>query len=119
MNENFSKWRCRIGRIRPKAGGAVVSVLDAADVRARLIADGRFSGVVGEVRSDFPEGVAGYALVVWSASGAGKSYYCLPWNGPIPARLVPAYCHDRLTEDIVTDRAAEAVANRVIDERFR
>ena len=111
------KWHCRIGNIRPKAGGATLRVFDSNAVR-EIAEVGRWLEVLPQrVREVFPEGLIGAAMVVWSGDGSSKPFYSVGNHSPIPWRLVPAYVHDRLSEE-VNQRNARDAANEVIDERF-
>lgn len=115
---NAARWRCRIGRIRPHNGGAVVRVIDPVRDRQIVPIESRMAKELQWTRDAFPGGTIGYVLVAWDRSGAARISYEIGIASPIPLRLIPAYVHDRIQEEIC-DQSAREIAHDVLDERTR
>ena len=81
---------CRIGRVRYKAGGAQLVLLQAPEERSRQ----RCLQMVRET-VDAAEDVGGWAFVVWGPDGASVAAVGVPRSN-IPSILVPDFVRNRL-----------------------
>ena len=96
---------CRIGKIRMKAGGAEVKVLEGAprtEVESSLLRTVRstissFTGVE----------LAGYALVAWDDHGATSSAVCSLPHSPYSPQAIPLHAYTTLINHLSDEQAAE------------
>ncbi len=91
---------CRVTRIRMKAGGAEVRVIDGgrrSDLPATLVRH------AGELAACFPNDMAGYLIIAWDFLGAFNRGTRLHAESPFSYRFLPGFVSEALRRDVVKD----------------
>ena len=74
--------------------------------------DAGIRALPGEAERHFPGGTIGFVCVMWDVAGQSMIRYSIGKSSPIPPRLVPAFLHDVMSEDML-----RGVVHEVLDER--
>jgi hypothetical protein len=98
----------RIGKIRMKAGGAIVRVLDRVakdpgdeNWRGKLIEHARIVAGYNDKDSD----LVGFVVIGLFSDGAHSlGFRWNPDRSPIPRRLMPSYLAELVREDMISSR---------------
>lgn len=114
----MTEFRARIGRVRMKAGGADVRVIDrmvdngnGQDWRGTICASAR--GIADIATDDEP--LAGYIIIGMFAGGAASvGYRYDPAACHIPRALLPSWVAEVIRRDLITEREC----HQVFDEKF-
>lgn len=89
----------RIGRVRPKDGGAEVHILDA-NPGARDEAQGHLQRHAREIGQKFVAGdLAGFAVIGWGFDGTYSLGYYVHNRSPITETLMPSFTHDAMLRE--------------------
>lgn len=88
----ITQWRCKIGRVRPKDGSAVIERLPQPDDE----------WVVGEVRKAAEEAysgldvIRGAVVVFWDRTGTTRTAIYQDAGCSLPYSVLPSFAHDAL-----------------------
>jgi hypothetical protein len=116
-----TEFAARIGRIRMKAGGADVRVLDTKrsdgegeNWRGKIMENAR---VTADMATD-AEPLVGYVVIGVYAGGASTvSFRYDPERSHIPRTLFPAWVEETIRRDMITNREASDTFNEMFEWR--
>lgn len=111
---NPNIWRCRIGNIRPKAGGATVRLLDGRhDLQCLEVKDHFYKEGSSAIEGfDRP---AGYALVVWSLDGGCRVAHNIHDASKVQMPTLASFVRDQVAAASAWDVAHEAIDFRLFN----
>lgn len=92
---------CRIGRIKPKAGGATIRQLNLTqrDEAQKNLVD-RAAIISGFYE---PGEIHGYVVFAWTKDGYTSIGYMISQEGVVGARLLPSFVADALRSRMIQD----------------
>lgn len=105
---------CRIGRIKPKNGGATIRVLDREqDPVMNPIGPKIMDAASTLARDPFFDDVIGFYLVAWRRDGQMPTTHgYLPGSGGPPAANLPSLIEERVRRDFVTAQEVRRIVDR-------